>query len=208
MDPQCDDQHSPAGPIWDEATARWYVQNYGDHPTNRKTVELADLRQDDRVLDIGCGSGPAVRIAAGIVTKGGVTGVDPTPAMVHMAKELIADSPHAGRITYLKGSAEKLPVPDAAFTVAWAINSANHWHDLAQGLAEAYRVLEPAGRFLVADEWFPDTVETDDGMNMDPALIATAMANAGFVNVSVSTNSIGSEMMSLVEGQKPVTRPE
>ena len=40
---------------FDDETAEWYVKNYGDHPTNRLTVELAELAPDDVVVDVGAG---------------------------------------------------------------------------------------------------------------------------------------------------------
>ncbi len=50
----------------------------------RLVVELASLTADDRVIDVGCGPGTAVRIAAR--TAGHVTGVDPSEPMLRLAR--------------------------------------------------------------------------------------------------------------------------
>ena len=61
---------------WDDQTAEWYVEHYGDHATNRMAVEHAQLQRDDVVVDIGCGSGEAVREAAARLQSGRATGIE------------------------------------------------------------------------------------------------------------------------------------
>ncbi len=70
-------QHGHGSGPWDEARAESYVKNYGEHATNRLTVELAQLESNDIVVDIGCGSGEAVRESVLRVTLGRAIGVDP-----------------------------------------------------------------------------------------------------------------------------------
>jgi ubiquinone/menaquinone biosynthesis C-methylase UbiE len=54
-------------------------------------------------------------------------------------------------VAWLAGTAEHLPLPDGSVTVAWSLATVHHWKDVAAGLAEAKRVLAPAGRFLVIE---------------------------------------------------------
>jgi ubiquinone/menaquinone biosynthesis C-methylase UbiE len=147
-----DHEHGHGPNFFDDETAEWYVKNCGDHPTNRLTVELAELAPDDVVVDVGCGSGEAVREAALRVTCGRVIGVDPAPAMLRYARELSADHEGQARIEFREAPAEKLPVADAAATVVLAVNSLHHWQDADAGLAEVQRVLAPGGRLFVGDE--------------------------------------------------------
>jgi hypothetical protein len=44
-----ENQHEHNPEPWDEELAQWYVAEYGDHPTNHKTVEIANLKPDDSV---------------------------------------------------------------------------------------------------------------------------------------------------------------
>lgn len=135
---------------WDDETAEWYVEHYGDQATNRMAVERAQLQPGDVVVDIGCGSGEAVREAAARRQGDRVTGVDPTPAMIRIARELSASHVARDRIQFLKGSAEDLPLPDASATVVMAINSLHHWQEPATGLAEDVRAPVPGGRLSIA----------------------------------------------------------
>ncbi len=160
--------------IWNEEVATTYVEKYGEHPINHLTAERAGLSPDDYLLDIGCGSGSALRAAATIVTHGELIGVDPTPAMVRISQTESADHPGFGRMRFLLGGAEALPLPDNRVTVCWAINSLHHWQDIAQGLAEARRVIVPNGRFIVVEEIFPE------GHGFEADEVKMHLSSAGF----------------------------
>lgn len=109
-------------------------------------VELAQVSQGDRVVDIGCGPGGAVRAAA---RRGAtVAGIDPAPVMLRVARAVT----HArSNVTWSQGSAERLPLSDGWATVAWSLRTVHHWKDLTAGLAEVRRALAPGGRFLVLE---------------------------------------------------------
>jgi ubiquinone/menaquinone biosynthesis C-methylase UbiE len=112
----------------------------------RLVEELSGLRPEDTVLDIGCGPGTAVRHAAGLGAT--ATGVDPAPVMLRVARFLTRST---GRVGYLAGTAEALPVPDRSASVVWAVASVHHWRDLDSGLSEARRVLRPGGRLVAVE---------------------------------------------------------
>jgi SAM-dependent methyltransferase len=202
-------QHDDAGKshgsgAWDDETAEWYVEHYGDHATNRIAVERAQLQPDDVVVDVGCGSGEAVREAAARLQGGRVTGVDPTPAMIRIARDLSASHAGRDRIQFLEGSAEDLPLPDASATVVMAINSLHHWQEPVTGLAETMRVLVPGGQLLIADEepekgcWGHGS-----GPMTDPAEVVRTVERAGFARVQISRHSEGEVTMNLLLARRP-----
>ncbi|HUI47740.1 MAG TPA: class I SAM-dependent methyltransferase [Acidimicrobiia bacterium] len=112
----------------------------------RLAARLGHLGPGDAVVDIGCGPGVAARHAAHLGAS--VTGVDPAPIMLRVARLLSRRVPD---LHYLQGTAEALPIADASATIAWSIATVHHWIDVDIGLEEARRVLEPSGR-LVAIE--------------------------------------------------------
>ena len=188
---------------FDEETARWYVENYGDHPTNLMTVALARLEPDDAVIDIGCGGGEAIREAAARMPEGKATGVDPSAAMIRIARVLSDSHTARKRIEFVEGRAEKLPLPNESATVAVAINSLHHWKNPAAGLAEVMRVLKPDGRLLVADEEAkPDNFGHGDGYLADPDRVLAIIKDAGFVDVRLSKHAEGDVKMLAVTARK------
>ncbi len=66
---------------WNAEIAEWYADNYGEYPTNRLAIDALGLPMDAVVLDIGCGTGAALRHAAPRVTQGRLIGVDPVPLL-------------------------------------------------------------------------------------------------------------------------------
>lgn len=139
---------------WTAETAEWYAEHYGEYATNRVAVDRLELAPDATVLDIGCGTGAALRHAAGRVTRGRLIGVDPVPRMLEIARERA----EGVAIEFHEGSAARLPVDDAQCDVVLALDSLDHWSDVAVGLAEVRRVLAPGGRLvLVKDASVPAT---------------------------------------------------
>lgn len=112
----------------------------------RLVAELAAVTSEDRVVDVGCGPGTAVRVAARRGAR--ATGVDPAPVMLRLARMLTRDGEG---VTWADGAAESLPLAEGSATVIWSVATAHHWQDVEAGLAEARRVLTPGGRLLVAE---------------------------------------------------------
>ena len=112
----------------------------------RAALAALGLRPGDRFLDVGCGTGAAVRAAAAVVER--AVGVDLSPEMVNRARELAGDLPPA---EFVVGDSEALPFPDGAFTALLCTSSFHHYPEPWRALAEMARVLAVGGRFVLAD---------------------------------------------------------
>ena len=105
----------------------------------------------ETVLDIGCGAGFDVAVAARLVGPGGrVVGVDITPEMVTRAWELAALLP-CRNLSFQVASAEDLPFPPQFFEVVTSNGIFNLVIDKEKAAQEILRVLKPGGRLLLAD---------------------------------------------------------
>ena len=180
-----------------------YIEAWGEHPTNRMTATMAELEARDVVVDIGCGSGAALRASTGWVLKGRLIGVDPTPEMIRQAKEKVSGLKDEAQFTFLEAPAEALPVEDGIATVVWAINTVDHWSDPAAGLAEAHRVLAGGGRVLIAAEDVDGRMGHGDGAISDPEHVRELLGDAGFRGAEVSRHFEGDVKMILVRARRP-----
>ena len=145
---------------WDAEAAEWYARNYGEYATNRLAVEAQALAADSVVVDVGCGTGSALRHAASRIPQGTLIGVDPVPRMLEIARERLESHPDRARIEFRQGSAESLPIDDASADVVFAFDSFDHWQDKPRGLVEVRRVLRPQGRLVVVkDDGVPGAAE-------------------------------------------------
>jgi len=81
-------------------------------PAARLVVDLAELSAGNRVVDLGCGPGNAVRRAARAGAR--VTGVEPSAEILRIARAVTRDR---ADIRWIHARAEDIPVPDAAASV-------------------------------------------------------------------------------------------
>lgn len=197
------------------------VNHHGDHPgfagvtgslfgvvflltgrgNARLAADVAEVGATDRVVDIGCGPGTAARTAA---RRGAaVTGVDPAPSMLRLARVVTRA---ATGITWAEGTAEALPVPDGSATVVWALATVHHWQDVTRALAEAHRVLTPGGRLLAIERQSPPdaTGFASHGWTAEQAQSFAALCRAaGLVDVQVRGDRVGHRDVWVVCGTKP-----
>jgi len=82
--------------------------------------------------------------------EGRVAGLDPSETMLDMARTRNRQEIEAGRVELHRGDAADLPFADAAFDVAFTINSLHLWPDPVAGLREVRRTLRQGGRMGVA----------------------------------------------------------
>ena len=146
-------------------------------------VHAAKPAPDDQVVDIGCGPGVAVRLAARRCA--GVTGVDPAGALLAMGRWLTA-ARRIPNVTFVKAGAEAMPLPDSSATIVWSVSAVHHWTDRTAGLAEAHRVLAPGGRVLLAERVVAPGSRglAAHGLTDEQAEhLADDMAAAGFVDI-------------------------
>jgi SAM-dependent methyltransferase len=112
---------------------------------------LAQLEPGQVVLDLGSGAGLDVLLSARRVAPGGhAYGVDMTDEMLQLAN---TNMKNAGveNATFLKGSIESVPLPDASVDVVISNCVINLAEDKGAVIKEAFRVLRPGGLFAVAD---------------------------------------------------------
>ena len=110
-----------------------------------RVLEAAEVGSEHRVLDVACGTGVLSRAAAARVGGGGaVTGVDPNPGMLTVARRL---SPG---IRWEEGVAEHLPREDASYDRVVSQFGMMFFTDRGAAVQEMLRVLVPQGRLAVA----------------------------------------------------------
>jgi SAM-dependent methyltransferase len=125
--------------------ARVYRLLYRNPESNRIIVDLLDLTPDDRALEIGCGAGAAVELAAQRIGGDRVAAVDPSPTFVDGVRKRVPGA------DVRVGSATEIPFDDGTFTVIWSIASMHHWPSREPGLAAQAAKLAPGGRLVIAE---------------------------------------------------------
>ncbi|MDA8099494.1 MAG: methyltransferase domain-containing protein [Nitrospiraceae bacterium] len=186
---------------------KWDAQKYDavkapQIDAGRELIALARVRENDDILDLGCGTGKLTADLARLASKGSVTGVDPSEEMLGKAKDV---SNITGNMRLVKAAAEDLSF-DSAFDLVFS-NSAMQWvKEQSRAVQAAHRSLKKGGRIafqLPARDFCPaffsgvETAVSDLGYErffegwQSPWYFpgqreyAHLLANAGFASVDV-----------------------
>jgi len=163
-------------------------------------LAVADLREGERVLDLGSGGGIDVLLSARRVgTAGFAYGVDMTDEMLTLARANAAKA-GAANVEFRKGEIESLPLPDAAVDVVISNCVINLSADKPAVLAEMFRVLVPGGRVGISDVVAEDHLTPADRAAagsytgciagaLSRAEYLDGLAAAGFADASVTFTS-------------------
>src|SRR5207247_11185257 len=108
--------------------------------------EALELRSQDRFLDVGCGTGAAVRQAAATASR--AVGLDLSPAMLERAEQLAEG---IDGVEFRLAESSELPFEDGAFTAVLCTSSFHHYPDPEASVREMARVLGPGGRIVIGD---------------------------------------------------------
>ncbi|WP_067428604.1 class I SAM-dependent methyltransferase [Nocardioides jensenii] len=174
---------------------------------NVRLREAAAVRADDRVLDIGCGSGQTTRQAARSATAGSALGVDLSLPMVDRARR-VAEEKGVSNVSFEVTDAQEHPFPPGDFTLGISRFGTMFFSDPVAAFTNIARALRPQARLVQLawqahdrQEWVsairqalagPDKQITPAGLGhaafslADPAVVAGVLAAAGFTGVEIT----------------------
>ena len=113
----------------------------------KRTVDLLSLTPGMALLDVGCGTGWAIRYAASLVGgQGRFCGIDISPGMIERAEAQSTEGTE-----FRLGDAEQLPYPDSSFDRIICTNSFHHYQNPLKVTQEFSRVLKAGGMLYVTD---------------------------------------------------------
>lgn len=159
-------------------------------------LDFLSFNAGDRVLDIGCGGGAALKRMSEWIISGSLTGVDYSEISVKMSAKLNKADVESGKMKIISASVESLPFSDNAFDKIITVESFYFWPDPAENLKEVYRVLDRNGTFLLVADIYnkPDldaqtleSIKEFDLFNPTPEEFQKMFENAGFSDIAVHT---------------------
>jgi len=135
-------------PIFGDVLA--LAAGYAPERVATTAMRLLDLRREDVVLELGCGSGRLLSRVAAQAQRGSVTGIDPSPLMVRHARFRNRRFVERGVLDLRRGASDDLSMwPAAHFDKVYGLHVVYFWRTPERDLAEIRRVLRPGGRFVL-----------------------------------------------------------
>jgi ubiquinone/menaquinone biosynthesis C-methylase UbiE len=113
-----------------------------------RLIDVMSPQPDAHILDVGCGSGWAVREVGKRIRDGRACGIDLSPRMIASARANVADVPN---VEFVTGDAENIPYEDGVFDAVMCTSSFHHYPQPVKALSEFRRVLKPGARVYLLD---------------------------------------------------------
>ena len=163
--------------FWDLAHSHAMHAGYWDETTktlrealqreNEILAERAQIKSSDHVLDAGCGiGGSSLYLAQNYHCQ--VTGITLSQKQVETAQKLAQQKGLENQVHFEVMDYTHTTFPDHSFDVVWGVESICHTLNKRLFIKEAFRLLKPKGRLIVADGFAKQAVySAKDQVKMD-----------------------------------------
>lgn len=158
-------------------------------------MSFLELKENDYVLDIGCGGGANIAYMLRMCPQGTVKGIDYSDISVEKSRKVNADAIKAGRCDVVCASVMELPFEAETFDVVTAFETVYFWPGLDKAFAQVYQVLKAGGTFLICNESSGKNQDDEKWTKMIDGMVIynvkqleEYLINAGFTNIEVYEN--------------------
>ncbi len=116
-----------------------------------RVLEAGHIRDGDRILDVGCGTGTFILLAKRRYPRALVVGIEPDRRTLAIARRKVKTG--GVPVPIIRAGAEQLPFKSASFDIVFSTLVFHHLPTAAkqQALAEIHRVLSGDGHFFLVD---------------------------------------------------------
>ncbi len=129
-----------------------FVFDRGNAFLNSLTSELMSVKTDDRIIEIGSGTGRLISKMAPKIEKGFIEGVDFSNAMVSIARKKNKNSIATGIVRIVEGDFDNMPYEKAKYSKACSVNTLYFWPSPLNTAKKIADILKPGGKLVLAFE--------------------------------------------------------
>ncbi len=189
---------NPAKPQGQAGVDMLNRMNTSHGPVTDWALGILNVKEGERILDIGCGGGATIKKLLEIVGENGhVSGIDYALDSVTTSINNNLDAFVAGKTDIAQCSIEKTPFYDDLFDKVITVESLYFWPDPKENVKEVYRFTKPGGRVLLVLDIYntPEIMEANkDNIENYNLYVPTVeefedmLKGAGFSEVKIHLN--------------------
>ncbi len=131
---------------------RWYAPRVFDKknlPLNNFMYTVLATKENDRLLELGFGTGSLIRRIADSVDGVRAEGVDFSRQMYALARKRNRAHLRKGKVNLQMGDFAEVPYGADCFDAVYSVNTVYFWQDPEKMVRKIYHILKPGGRMLV-----------------------------------------------------------
>ncbi len=192
--------------FWNRVAKRYSEQPIKNVEAYEQTMDCTrtHLSNDDKVLEVGCGTGSTALLLAKDV--GHITGSDISTAMVDIAREKAWDQ-QVGNVDFVRSTVGEHEEPEGSYDAVLAFNLLHLIKDRPAAVRQIRRLLKPGGLFISKTPCLADR-----SLWLRPVIFVMQIFRrapyVGFLGVSELDEMIAGERFQIIEtGAYPSSPP-
>ncbi len=183
------------------------VFDQGNAFLNSFVSDLMAVQTDDRIIEIGSGTGKLIYKMAKEIEKGFVEGVDFSKEMVSIARKRNKKSIAEGKVKIVEGNFDNMPYETEKFSKACSVNTLYFWPSPEHTANKIADILKPDGKLILAFEDIEQLKQrkmNDDIFHIySKDEVQDLLINAGFSkDVRIASKKKGKSIFHCVIAQK------
>jgi demethylmenaquinone methyltransferase/2-methoxy-6-polyprenyl-1,4-benzoquinol methylase len=187
------------------------VFSFGMHKGwKTETIKLAEIKANDKVLDIATGTGDLALEIKDTYPNSEVIGLDFSPGMLEVARER-----SKGSIEFIEGDALNLPFDDESINKCFISYGIRNVDSTEKCIQEIFRVLKPNGKLVVLETGRPTglvyffyRLYTKFGLPILGKLLTKDMKSYSYLAETANNYPYGNEFINLVKGSANFSKVE
>ncbi|MBN1181395.1 MAG: class I SAM-dependent methyltransferase [Bacteroidales bacterium] len=171
------------------------IFNKGNAALNAFTYELMSIQKDDKILEIGFGTGTLINKMAEKIDKGIIEGIDFSNTMMLIAQKKNKEYIKNGKVKLIEANFDEIPLEKDNYTKVCSVNTIYFWKNPENSVKKIVEILKPKGKLVIAFEDKPGKINDNIFNVYLKEEVQNLLIKAGFVGgVTVNSRKKGKEV--------------